>query len=188
MCLFPLKNLWANALIPLQCRWDFFFRVSFPMSEKIWALTKGLPTFMTLVGFFPSVCSSMLNQDGTPAESLCTHITRIRLFPAVDSLVEYEGWALTEDFATFITLVLFFSKRVSPSSFKVAILFTGSSICATLGSVQMKGVGNSGMQFYTWRSLLCWSWIHICSFRVFSWNNTQKSNVTVLCSERKKGK
>lgn len=32
---------------------------------KDWALTKGFPTFMTFEGFFPSMDSSMLNQDCT---------------------------------------------------------------------------------------------------------------------------
>lgn len=162
--------------------------VSFFMSKKIRALTKGFSTFVTLVGFFPSVDSSMLNQDCTSAKSLCTHITHVRFFSTVDSLMEDKGWALTKYFATFITFMLFFSRRISLSSFKPATLFTGSSICETLGSIHMKGVRNIIMQFYAWRSLLPRSWFHIYSSGVFIWNNTEKQMSPVLYLERQKGK
>ncbi|TEA35532.1 hypothetical protein DBR06_SOUSAS8910004, partial [Sousa chinensis] len=64
-----------------------FSSMVFPMSAKIRALTNGFPTFMTFEGFLPSVDSSMLNQDCTSAESLCTHITCIRFLSTVDSLM-----------------------------------------------------------------------------------------------------
>ncbi|TEA34160.1 hypothetical protein DBR06_SOUSAS2710018, partial [Sousa chinensis] len=67
--------------------WDFLSSMFFPMSEKIRALTKGFPTIMTFEGFLPSVGSSMLNQDCTSAESLCTHVTCIRFLSTVDPLM-----------------------------------------------------------------------------------------------------
>ncbi|TEA35468.1 hypothetical protein DBR06_SOUSAS20510044, partial [Sousa chinensis] len=63
--------------------------------------TKGLSTFCTFIGSFPTMSSLMLRKIGTAMESLPTLLTFIRFLTSMNFLMTKKTFLLPKAFSTF---------------------------------------------------------------------------------------
>lgn len=109
-----LIGLLAGVVLPLLTRTtlseEFLLVMGFLMGSKRWVINKSSPTITAFIGFCTSVNSLVLRKCGTAIKTFITLKTLIRSVSPVALEMVKEACFLAKGFATFITVVVLFSR------------------------------------------------------------------------------